>query len=83
MAESVAAASLKGEGTEGQSAPGAPVEVTVTRGDGTLTASWAAVTGATSYHITYSSDGAVSWTLAAYEHPDASITITGVDNDAT
>ncbi len=63
--------------------PGAPGEVSVMRGDGTLTASWPAVEGATSYHVTYSSDGAVSWSLAAFEHPTASITVTGVDNSAT
>ena len=61
--------------------PSAPA--TVTRADGSLNASWDAVEGATSYHITYSSDGGHSWKLAALNHPDSSITISGVDNAAT
>ena len=35
-----------------QSPPTTPSSVTVTRGDGTLTASWQAVSNATAYHIT-------------------------------
>ena len=61
----------------------APESVTVTRGDGTLMATWPAVKGATSYHVTYSSDSGVSWSLAALNHPEASITIEGVANDET
>ena len=77
-------------------APGAPEavpEVKVARADGTLTASWPGVAGASSYHVTYSSDGAASWSLAALDHPAASntdvdsgmvsITIEDVDNDAS
>ena len=63
--------------------PSTPASVSLSRGDGTLTASWAAVEGATSYHITYSSDGGGSWSLAALNHPDSSIEITGVDNAST
>ena len=63
--------------------PETPSSVTVTRTDGSLTASWPAVDGATSYHITYSSDGGASWTLAALNHPSASITIDNVTNSAT
>ena len=63
--------------------PETPSSVTVTRADGSLTASWPAVDGATSYHITYSSDGGTSWSLAALNHPDASITISSVTNSAT
>ena len=63
--------------------PGPVASVTVTRGDGSLDASWDAVDGATSYHITYSSDGKQSWSLAALNHPDASITVSGVDNAST
>ena len=59
--------------------PATPGSVTVTRADGALTASWAAVEGARSYHVTYSSDGGGSWSLAALNHSDNSITI-GVDN---
>ena len=44
-----------------QSAPGSVGTITVTRGDGTLTASWDAVSGATKYHITYSTDNRASW----------------------
>ena len=61
-----------------QSPPSTPSSVTVTRADGALTASWDAVSGATSYHITYSSNGGASWSLAALNHPDSSITITGL-----
>ena len=65
-------------------APPGPVgSITVTRGDGSLDASWDAVDGATSYHITYSSDGKQSWSLAALNHPDASITVSGMDNAST
>ena len=60
--------------------PATPSSVSVSRADGSLTASWPAVEHATSYHITYSSDGKASWSLAALNHPDASITISGVDN---
>ena len=62
--------------------PATPTSVTVTRSDGTLTASWPAVAGATSYHITYSSDSGASWSLAALNHPNNSIAI-GVDNAKT
>ncbi len=61
-------------------APAAPVSVSVQRADGTLEASWAAVEGATSYHVTYSSDSGKSWSLAALNHTANSITITGVTN---
>ena len=63
--------------------PATPSSVSVTRGDGTLTASWPAVEGATSYHVTYSDDSGASWSLAALNHPDSSIDITGVDNAST
>ena len=76
----VSAAGATAGGSPTGQAPATPASVTVTRGDGTLTASWPAVEGAASYHVTYSSDGGGSWSLAALNHPDASITITGVDN---
>ena len=63
--------------------PATPSSVTVTRGDGTLNASWPAAAGATSYHATYTSDNGASWSLAALQHPETSITITGVDNALT
>ena len=63
--------------------PAAPSSVTVTRADGTLTASWPAVDGATSYHITYTSDNGGSWQLAALNHLTNSITIDSATNGAT
>ena len=63
--------------------PATPSSVTVARGDGTLHASWPAVAGATSYHITYSSDNGASWSLAALHHPTNAIEIAGVDNALT
>ena len=63
-----------------QSPPATPSSVSLTRADGTLTATWDAASGATSYHITYSSDGKASWTLAADNHPTNSITINSIDN---
>ena len=64
-------------------APATPSSVTLTRADGTVTASWPAVSGATKYHITYSSDNTESWSAAASpadNHSANSITITGADN---
>ena len=66
-----------------QSPPGTPSSVTVTRADGSLTANWQAVSGATSYHITYTSDNGASWSLAAFDHPNSSITINNADNSET
>ena len=54
--------------------PSAPGAITITRADGTLTASWNAVSGADTYHITYSSDNRKSWSLASFDHASASIT---------
>ena len=62
--------------------PDAVASVSVTRADGTLTASWDAPSGATSYHVTYTDDGAQSWQLAALDHAATSITITA-DNSKT
>ena len=66
-----------------KSPPGKVSTITITRADGTLTASWDAVSGATSYHVTYSSDGAHSWTLAAFGHTSTSITISHAVNPNT
>ena len=63
--------------------PDAVGSVTVNRGDGALHASWPGAAGATSYHVTYTSDNGASWSLAALHHPETSITITGVDNALT
>ena len=80
---SALALTLSASTVSAQSAPGTPSSVTVTRADGTLSASWDAVDGATSYHVTYSSDGGASWSLAALNHTSAGITISGVDNAKT
>ena len=61
--------------------PSKPTNLTLTRADGTVTASWDAPSGATKYHVTYSSNNKQSWSAAAAEHPTNSITITGADND--
>ena len=64
-----------------QSPPATPGDITVTRADGTLTASWNAVATATKYHVTYSSDGGGSWAAAPCGANCASPTVTiGVDN---
>lgn len=62
-------------------APGTPDSVTVTRSDGSLTASWDAVDGATHYHVTYSTDGGSSWSLAAFHHATNSITFAVSNGD--
>ena len=63
--------------------PATPASVSLTRADGTVTASWDAVSGATKYHVTYSSDNTQSWSAAASpadNHSANSIAITGADN---
>ena len=68
---------------EAQTSPlDAPAWVSITRGDGTITANWPAVSGATGYHITYKSNFERNWRLAAYDHKDTSITIKGAANFA-
>ena len=71
------------DATAQQGPPGTPSTVTITRSDGSMTASWPAVSGATNYHVTYSSDDGASWSLAAFDHPSNSITINGVTNSST
>ena len=66
-----------------QQPPGTPSSVNVVRSVGVLEVSWPAVSGATSYHITYSSNGGSSWDLAAFDHGSASISISGVDDSLT
>ena len=44
-----------------QSPPGAVAAVSLSRADGTVTADWPAVAGATRYHVAYSADGGASW----------------------
>ena len=62
--------------------PDTPSSVSVTRADGSLTASWDAPSGATQYHVTYSDNGGASWSLAAYGHTSTSIAI-NADNART
>ena len=67
------------------SPPATPASVTVTRGDGAITASGYAVSGATKYHITYSTDNGASWHAPVDNHRNwTSTSITfGADNSKT
>ena len=65
------------------SAPSAPSSVALTRADGTVSASWDAVSGASKYHVTYSTDGMQSWTALTTTHAGTSISITDADNDSS
>ena len=64
-----------------QQAPDPVASVTASRENGAIKASWDAVEGATKYHVTYSTDGGSSWSLAAGEHDGNSITIANADDD--
>ena len=77
------ALALATPGAEAQSAPGAVNNLTLTRADGTVIATWDAPGGATKYHVTYTDNGGQSWSLAALAHTETSITITGADNSKT
>ena len=55
-------------------APSAPSSVAVTRADGTVTASWPAVSGATKYHVTYTTDGGGSWHAPVDDHTNVTAT---------
>ena len=68
---------------EASSPPDAVSSVSVTRSDGSLTASWPAASGADYYQVDYSSDAGKSWSTAALRHPGTSITIGGVKNGAS
>ena len=63
--------------------PATPASVTVTRANGTLTASGYTVANATKYHITYTVAGSGNWMLAAPNHTESAITISGLDNAKT
>ena len=65
---------------EAQSPPGTPSSVNVTRDAGTVTASWPTVSDANKYHITYSSDGKKSWSLAAFGQGSTSITFNATNS---
>ena len=62
-------------------APGKVTNLSASRDNGSITASWDAVDGATKYHVTYSTDGGASWSLAAAEHTTNSITIANADGN--
>ena len=51
-----------------QSPPAAVGSVTLTRADGSVTANWNAVAGATKYHVTYSTDDGQSWHAPVNDH---------------
>ena len=65
------------------SPPGTPSSVTLTRADGSVSADWPDMSGATKYHVTYSTDNRKSWSLATTERPYSHITINGADNGKT
>ena len=70
-------------GPFGPQPPATPASVSVSRANGTLTASGYGVSNATKYHITYSADGGNSWNAAPCGNNctgGASVTISGVDN---
>ena len=48
--------------------------MSLTRADGTVTASWPAVSGATKYHATYSTDGGGSWHAPVDDHTNITTT---------
>ena len=66
-----------------QSPPPSVGSVSVARADGTVTASWTAPAGASKYHVTYSTDNKQSWSLAAFNHSETSVTINNADNAKT
>ena len=66
-----------------QTPPGSVGSVTATHNGGAVSVSWAAASGATKYHVTYTGDGGASWSLAALEHSTTSITISGADSGKT
>ena len=66
-----------------QAPPATPTSVSLTRADGTLTATWPAAARAATYHVTYTSNNGASWSLAALNHTATSVTVSGVDNAKT
>ena len=57
-----------------QGAPGSVSNITLTRADGTITASWDAVQGATKYHAMYSDDDRGSWHGPVDDHTNIQTT---------
>ena len=66
-----------------QSPPGGVGAITVTRGDGTLTATWKAPANAAAYHVTYTTNNGQSWSLGAMDHTPTTWTLSNADNSAT
>ena len=62
------------------SPPGNVGDITLTRADGEVTASWDAVSGATKYHVTYTDNGGSSWHAPVDDHTN--VTATSVTFDA-
>ena len=60
-------------------APGSVENLSARRVDGSIVGAWDAVSGATKYHVTYSTTGGASWSLAALEHATNGITIADAD----
>ena len=64
----LAALTLSSSPALAQSPPGSVSSITLTRADGTVTADWPAVAGATKYHVTYTTDGGASWHAPVNDH---------------
>ena len=61
------------------SPPGSVSSLTATHFGTYVRASWTAPAGAVDYHVTYSSDGGASWSLADADATGTSLDITGTD----
>ena len=68
---------------DGQSPPAGVGAISVSRDDGTLTASWSAPANAAAYHVTYTTTGGASWALGAMDHAQTNWTLNNADNSAT
>ncbi len=77
------AASGAAAATQLPAAPGAVGSVSVTHNGGSLSVSWPAAAGAAGYQVAYTGDNGANWTTAADSHGSTSITISGVDSEAT
>ena len=74
MVAMVAAFAPLAQNVAASSAPGSVGSVSVSRSDGSLTASWSAPSGATKYHVTYSTDGGGSWHAPVSDHMNVTST---------
>ena len=57
--------------------------MTLSRADGTLTATWNAPANAAAYHVTYTTNNGQSWSLGALNHTPTTWTLSNADNAAT